>query len=184
VPATLIADWWGLGPYGKRWAGGDLIGHSGTNLGGSSYLLWSREHALAVATTVNTPPKGYPFADRAFRELFGTVAGIAPPAGPPRSDGDLPLRTHRFVGTYEMSEMSFTVTEADGSLLLSGRCEHPGEEWETSGTPLVPLTRTTFRTADANITGGRGWAMAFLGDDGEPATHLVNGFYALPRVGG
>jgi CubicO group peptidase (beta-lactamase class C family) len=182
VPPTLIADWWGLGPYGKQWDGAEVLGHSGTNIGGSSCLLWSRRHSVAVATTVNTPHQGYPFADRVFRQLFGAVAGISPPPDPPPPGGDLELHARQFVGTYQMSELSLTITETGGALSLSGSCAMPGEEWHISASSLVPLSETTFRPSESIITGGRGWAIAFLGNDGEPATHLMNGLYALPRV--
>lgn len=182
VPATLIADWWGLGPYGKRWDGDEVLGHSGTNIGGSSYLLWSRRHAVAVATTVNTPTQGYPFADRVFREIFGSLAGMSPAAASPLPAHGLELRTDQFVGTYEMSELTLSVSDAGGTLSLSGSCRMPGEEWHMSDSPLIPMSANTFRPTDPVVTGGRGWGIAFLGEDGEPASHMVNGLYALPRV--
>jgi CubicO group peptidase (beta-lactamase class C family) len=178
VPPTLLADWWGLGPYGKQWGGGIVVGHSGTNIAGSSYLLWAPEHDVAVATTVNCPGLGYPFAKRVFAELFGSLAGLTAPSAPEVApDVDVPV--DRLVGDYEMSGVRFEVTAgADGLVLaMHGTL---GETTEPS--PLLPLSRTTFLPTDPVVDGNRGWALAFLGPEDQPATHLLNGFFCTRRV--
>lgn len=178
VPATLLADWWGLGPYGKTWDGSRVLGHSGTNIAGSSYLLWAPERKLAVATTVNCPGQGYPFARRVFEELFPRLAGIAVPPVPTPPD-QVDVDAGRLVGRYEMSGVRFEVAEAAGGLTLqgnalTGRAFPPG--------PLVPLTATTFLPMDPAVDDRRGWALAFIGADDRPATHLLNGVFAMRRV--
>jgi CubicO group peptidase (beta-lactamase class C family) len=179
VPPTLLAEWWGLGPYGKVWDGVEVLGHSGTNLSGSSYLLWARGRATAIGTTVNTPGFGYPFAARMFRELFGTVAGIEVPGKvepPPNVNFD----PERLVGTYKMHGSTLTVARQNGGVVISGEGELLHGKLEPSR--LLPLTPTTFLPTDPAIDGRRGWALAFIGADQGPATHLLNGFFALRRV--
>lgn len=177
VPGVLLANWWGLGPYGTQWSGGILVGHSGTNLSGSSYLLWSPEFQVAVATTVNTPAGGYPFAKAAFTELFGRHAGLEPPPRPVPQP-DLAIDVERFVGVYEMSGTQLRVTAEGAGLALSlvaaGQASPPA--------PLVPLTPTTFLPTDPVVDGNRGWGLAFLGTEDGLATHLLNGFFCTRRI--
>jgi CubicO group peptidase (beta-lactamase class C family) len=183
VPPTLLAEWWGLGPYGKVWDGAEIWGHSGTNMSGSSYLLWARDHNLAIATTVNTPAAGYPFAARAFRELFRDLAGISVPS-PPVPPAHVELDVERFVGAYAMHGLDLRVRADNGGITISGRSQMPGVEWEIEDSLLIPLSPTTFLPTNPVIDGSRGWALAFTGSDDRPATHLVNGFFALRRVSG
>src|SRR5262249_35897634 len=157
---TLLAEWWGLGPYGKVWDGVEIMGHSGTNISGSSYLLWARERDVAFATTVNTPGFGYPFAARMFRELFRETAGIIVPERqePP---SDVVVDADRLVGTYAMCGTVFTVESTKDGLAISGT----GENLEPDGvprSPLIPLRPTTFLPTHPRIDGRRGWALAFL----------------------
>jgi CubicO group peptidase (beta-lactamase class C family) len=181
VPPTLVAEWWGLGPYGKVWDGVDVMGHSGTVIGGSSYLLWAAERDVAVATTVNTPELGYPFAARMFRELFPRVAGIRVP-DPPRPSADVDCDTDRLVGTYRMCSLTLTVSNGSAGLAIEGANRQPGADPVIARSRLVSLTPTTFLPTDPAIDGRRGWALAFLGPEDGPATHLVNGFFNLRRT--
>ncbi|MDX1384487.1 MAG: serine hydrolase domain-containing protein, partial [Thermoanaerobaculia bacterium] len=64
LPARLIAQRWCTGPYWKQWGGEVIYGHSGTNSGGSSLLLWCPARNVAAATIANVPSQGYPLADR------------------------------------------------------------------------------------------------------------------------
>ena len=178
VPPTLLADWWGLGPYGKIWDGTPVVGHSGTNRAGSSYLLWAPERDVAVATVVNCPAYGYPFAKKAFAELFASLAGIAVPTSP-QPPAHVEYDGSRLVGSYVMSGIRFEVARSDGGLTLAG-ATFGGETFEPGR--LVPLTPTTFLPTDPAVDGRRGWAVAFLGPDDQPATHLLNGFFAMRRV--
>lgn len=177
VPATLLADWWGLGPYGRQWQGGLVLGHSGTSYGGSSYLLWAPDHDVAAATTVNVPGLGYPLAHRVHAEVLRSAAGLQPQTRPAHDPG-VTVDTDRLVGRYAMSGVIFDVAAGPTGLTVAvdgtlGSCE---------ASPLLPLTPTTFLPTDPAVDGRRGWAVAFLGPDDAPATHLLNGFFALRRV--
>ena len=180
VPPTLLAEWWGLGPYGKVWDGVEVMGHSGTNLSGSSYLLWAAERDVAIATTVNTPGFGYPFAARLFRELFRETADISVPDRP-EAPPDVAVDADRFVGTYAMHSAVLTVEANGNGLTIAGTGELLGPD-ELPPSPLIPLSPTTFLPTNPAIDGRRGWALAFLGPEDAPATHLVNGFFALRRI--
>ena len=180
VPPTLLAEWWGLGPYGKVWDGVEVMGHSGTNLSGSSYLLWAAERDVAIATTVNTPGLGYPFAARLFRELFRETAGISVPDRPEPPPG-VAVDAHRFVGTYAMYGAVLTVEANGAGLTIAGIGEQLGPD-DLPPSPLIPLSPTTFLPTNPAIDGRRGWALAFLGPEDAPATHLVNGVFALRRI--
>lgn len=181
VPPTLLAEWWGLGPYGKVWDGVEVMGHSGTTGGGSSYLLWARERDVAMATTVNTPALGYPFAARVFAELFPRVAEIRVP-GAPQPPPNVPIAPADLVGTYEMSGVTLRVVADREGVAVEGDSTNPGMDPVIARSPLVPLTPRTFLPTNPAIDGRRGWALAFVGPEGVPATHLVNGFFALRRV--
>jgi hypothetical protein len=180
VPPTGMADWWGLGPYGKTWDGVDLMGHSGTAMSGSSYLLWAARRNVAVATTVNTPGLGYPFAARVFDVLFREAADISVPHRPDPPE-HVDYDAGRLVGHYEMCCSTLRVEETDGELTIAGSGELHGDE-ELEPSKLIPLTPTTFLPSDPRIDGKRGWALAFLGTDDGPASHLVNGVFTLRRV--
>ena len=82
MPARVIAQKWCPGPYWKRWGGEVIYGHSGTNSGGSSLLLWCPSKGVAAATISNVPSQGYPLADRVFDTLFPEVFGIDKPETP------------------------------------------------------------------------------------------------------
>jgi CubicO group peptidase (beta-lactamase class C family) len=183
VPPTLLAEWWGLGPYGKVWDGVEIMGHSGTALSGSSYLLWARERGLAIAATVNTPALGYPFAARIFRELFRDIAGVVVPERP-RPPAAVRVDTGALVGTYAMHGLCLTVREANGGVTIEGESHLPAAAGIIESSPLIPLSARTFLPTSDRIDGRRGWALAFLGADGQPASHLVNGFFNLRRVHG
>jgi hypothetical protein len=180
VPPVLLAEWWGLGPYGKTWDGVEIRGHSGTTNVGSSYLLWALDKDVAVATTVNAPRFGYPFAARVFQRVFPEVAGIRVPGGPERPS-DVSFDSSRLVGTYAMSGVTFTIAGENGTLTIASDNElEPGDSVPPS--PLVPLTPTTFLPTHPGIDGRRGWALAFVGAEDGPATHLLNGVFAMRRL--
>lgn len=177
VPPTLLADFWACGPYGKRWGDVTLVGHSGTSDFGSSYLLWAPDHGVAVATVVNTPRAGYPFADRVLRELLPSLLGAVAPPSPEVLAGPVP-EPARYVGRYEMSGAVIEVTEHAGALVAQGS----GHFGAGSRTPLRRLASGAFLPVQGTIDGGRGWGTAFLGPEGAPATHLLNGFFSLRRT--
>jgi CubicO group peptidase (beta-lactamase class C family) len=180
VPPTLLADWWGLGPYGKNWDGFEVLGHGGTTEIGSSYLAWCAALDLAVGTTVNAPGFGYPFAQSVHKTLFGELAGVTVPARPEPPDG-VTVDFSRLVGRYAMSGTTLTVSQQDSTLMVSSDTDTDDEE-SAPASPLIPLTPTTFLPTHPAIDGRRGWALAFIGAEDAPATHLLNGFFALRRV--
>jgi hypothetical protein len=77
---------------------------------------------------------------------------------------------------------TFTVARENGGVCISGEGELLDDKLEPSR--LVPLTPTTFLPTDPGIDGRRGWALAFIGAEHGPATHLLNGFFALRRIDG
>jgi CubicO group peptidase (beta-lactamase class C family) len=181
VPPTLMADWWGLGPYGRLWDGVEIWGHSGTNLGGSSYLLWARERDIAIATVVNTPRGGYPFARRVQSVLFEELVEIKVPPRPEPPD-HVEVDGSRIAGTYSMHGLDFFVRATNGAVTISGRADLPGIEPVIEEAPLVPLSPTTFLPTNPSVDGNRGYALAFIGAEDGPARHLVNGVFAMRRT--
>ena len=182
VPPTLVADWWGLGPSGRTWDGVDVMGHPGTTPAGSAYLLWTADRDLVVATTVNAPRAGYPFAERIFKTLFDSLADIEIP-GRPAPPGDVEVSSERLVGRYSNVFQTFTVAPDGGTLTVAVTSRFP-DSGSTPASVLEPLSPTTFLPSDPAIDGGRGTAIAFLGPETAPATHLVNGLHALRRITG
>lgn len=181
VPYTLMADWWGLGPSGRLWDGVALWGHSGTNLGGSSYLLWAPERKIAIATTVNTPRGGYPFARRVQEVLFEERAGIRVPPRP-EPPGHVEIDADRLVGTYSMHGLDFFIAAKDGGLTIAAESVLPGVDPVIEESPLVALSPTSFLPTDSRIDGNRGYALAFVGAEDGPARHVVNGVFAMRRA--
>jgi hypothetical protein len=180
VPYTLMADWWGLGPSGRLWDGAELWGHSGTNLGGSSYLLWSPAHKLAIASVVNTARGGYPLARRLQEVLLGELAGIQVPEKPQPPE-HVEVDTERLVGIYSMHGLDFFVAARDGGLTIAAESVLPGVEPLIEEGPLIPLTPTSFLPADSRIDLNRGYALAFVGAEDGPAKRMVNGVFAMRR---
>jgi hypothetical protein len=160
VPPTLVATWWEPRPYCIVWDSVEVWGHSGTQLSGSSFLLWAPERRVAIATTVNIPNLGYPFAQRVFRALFPEVVGVAVPEKP-RPPGEVTFDAERFVGTYEMTTQTYAVSTGREGLVISGLVTMP-DVVELAPWQLIPLTPTTFLPTDPAIDGRRGWALAFV----------------------
>jgi hypothetical protein len=73
LPNRITAQKWCTGPYWKQWGVETSYGHSGTNSGGSSMLLWIPGKNLAIATIANVLNQGYPLADRIFDTVFPDV---------------------------------------------------------------------------------------------------------------
>lgn len=182
TPTQLLAQQWCLGPYMKTWGGYSVLGHSGTNTSGSSYLLWVPERNVAVATVVNVPPIGYPFADVIFSAIFPTVFGITKPPKP-EPDRSLEIDASRYVGRYVAYGVEHDVTAENGTLRLTLRSAQEGlSERSEEHSALLPLGPHRFLPDNAQISGGRGWDIAFVGAEDGPATHLVNGFFAARRA--
>jgi hypothetical protein len=139
------------------------------------------ERRFAIATMVNVPGLGYPFAQRLFRVVVPEVTGVSVPAKP-EPPGAVHVDPDRLVGTYEMTTQHYRVrATAEGGVSISGLVTMPAEV-EITASPLVPLTPTTFLPTEPAIDGRRGWALAFVGAEEGRARHLVNGVFALRRV--
>ncbi len=179
MPTRIIAQRWCTGPYWKRWGGEVIYGHSGTNSGGSSLLLWCPNKGVAAATIANVPSQGYPLADKVFDTLFPEVFGIDKPQTPkPDSVTPREVELERYVGQFEAvgSRFSFSV---DGDRLVAR-----SEIGSTLESELIPLGGDRFLPRDPAMGGNRGWDVAFWGDDGSGrATHYLNGVFAMRRSG-
>ena len=180
MPARVIAQKWCPGPYWKRWGGEVIYGHSGTNSGGSSLLLWCPSKGVAAATISNVPSQGYPLADRVFDTLFPEVFGIDKPETPtPDSVTPVEVDVERYVGRFEAVGSRFSFF-AEGDRLMA-RSLGGGGVLESE---LIPLGSDRFLPRDPAMGGNRGWDVAFWGDDGNGrATHYLNGVFAMRRSG-
>jgi CubicO group peptidase (beta-lactamase class C family) len=184
LPNRITAEKWCPGPYWKLWGGEEIFGHSGTNTGGSSMLLWCPSRNVAIATIANVPAQGYPFADRIFDTVFPEVFGIKKPATPRPSDVT-PARVElgRFTGQFVAWMKRVTFDVEDGRLIA--RVFH--REGSVANEPvmtseLIPLGGDRFLPADPAMGGNRGWDVAFWGDDGAGrATHYLDGVFAMRR---
>jgi hypothetical protein len=184
LPTQLMAHRWGIGPYWKRWDGRVIHGHSGTNTGGSSTLLWVPERNAAIATVSNVPNQGYPLADEVFARVFPEVLGIARPEAPV-PDPTLEFDADRAVGTYEAHAVRHSVESVEGRLFVTMESEqftHLGVPREVVRTELLPLGGDRFLPADRRASQNRGWDFAFVGDQDGRATHLVTGAFTVRRV--
>lgn len=180
VPFTGMADKWGIGPYWKVWDGHVFHGHSGTNSGGSSTLLWCPSLGIAMAVVVNTPRHGYPFAEDVFGAVLREGFGVTKPKYP-EGDPSIEFDADAFVGTYASPGARIEVRVDDEGLELhaKGDAGNEGESMEITSR-LVPVSPTCFRPDNPLLTGGRGLGVAFVGSEGGRATHYLN-FVFLSR---
>ena len=186
VPARVFADHWCVGPYKKVWGGVEVFGHSGTTQNGSTLLVWVPEHELVVATTVNTPHRGYPFADAVLDAVLRDGLGVPKPARPV-PQADMHVDPAPYLGRYEAWGLGYEVSYEDGTLLLTAEraanySPLGSDEPETLRTPLLPIAPHRFLPADDAVTWHHTWDFAFtLGADGR-ASLLHNGSFAARRV--
>ncbi len=183
----LMADAWCVGPYRKSWDGVSLFGHSGTNVGGSSMLLWCPERNFAIATLTNVANQGYPLAARIFDSVFPELFGIRKPASPDpsavrRAECDL----DKYVGRYEALGITIFITQRDGAL-FAVEDNDVARLYDTTAvieTELVPLGADRFLPRNPASSGNRLWDVAFWSSAGEArATHYLNGIFAYRRTG-
>ncbi len=186
LPAKLTAQRWCCGPYWKQWGGFEIYGHSGTNSGGSSMLLWCPARRVAIATIANVPNQGYPLADRIFDTVFPEMFGIAKPVLPkPDTVTRVAVDLRRYLGRFESYGTAVEMAEEGGRLVArvySGAGDRAREPGMTS--ELIPMGDDRFLPADPAMGGNRGWDVAFWGaDQAGRATHFLNGVFAMRRVG-
>jgi CubicO group peptidase (beta-lactamase class C family) len=210
VTARILADSWCVGPYRKVWGDVEVFGHSGTTQNGSSTLLWIPRYELAIATVVNTPPRGYPFADAVFDTVLrdwlgvpkpprpepisgadgapGRARGGAAPAGTSNGAGaaGAHLDLEPYVGRYDAYGVSYVVTRRGEELALT---RHRPRNLVTDAaeppldTLLRPIAPHRFLPDDDAVTDHHTWDIAFsVGDEGH-ATLLHNGAFAARRTG-
>jgi CubicO group peptidase (beta-lactamase class C family) len=181
VPARVFADGWCVGPYRKVWDGVEVFGHSGTTHNGSSTLLWIPERAIAIATVVNTPLRGYPFADAVFDAVLRDWLGLAKPPRPV-PDAGLVVDPSRYEGRYDSWGRHYHVQEQGGSLTVTlhqmrGNDPATGEWDDPVATVLRPIAPHRFLPDDDALTGDHTWDIAFTtGPDGHAAL-LHNGAF-------
>jgi hypothetical protein len=185
LPTRIIAQKWCCGPYWKEWGGQVIYGHSGTNSGGSSMLLWCPARNVAIATIANVPRQGYPLADRIFDTVFPETFGIAKPITPqPSTVTPARVDLARFTGRFRAWGGTTVFTEEGGRLIarLYSRGGPEAGPPETTS-ELIPLGEDRFLPADPAMGGNRGWDVAFWGRDGAGrASHFLNGVFASRRV--
>lgn len=187
LPTRLMAQEWCCGPYRKVWGGCAIYGHSGTNVGGSSMLLWCPEKQFAIATTVNVPSKGYPLADYIFDIIFPGLFGVEKPRllEPDEVSPALLDDPGRFVGKFEAFGTVMQLACEDGRLFAeedSDLNRMLGMEAVTRS-ELISLGGERFLPRNPALSGNRRWDVAFWGSDeaGRP-THYLGGIFAFRRV--
>jgi CubicO group peptidase (beta-lactamase class C family) len=183
LPARMLADEWCLGPYRKRWDNNILHGHSGTNLSGSSTLLWCREKNIAIATVANVPDQGYPLTDAIFDIVFPGLFGIAKPKSVKPEDLQ-PVRTDLspYVGRFEAFGVVVHLAAANERLAMKLVNSVTGEI-VVSESELVPLGDGRFLPRNPAISGNRNWDLAFWkGDASGRMSHMLLGLFPLRRT--
>lgn len=173
LPTRRFADEWCLGPYRRDFGGTTVFGHSGTNLGGSSTLLWVPSTGMVVAVVCNTPHAGYPLAAAVAAEVLGAepvdvepVTRLTADAGP-------------YEGRYAACDLRYTVTSAAGELTVT--LEDVASGQVSPPVALLPLGGDRF-LPEQDLSGGRGWDLAFVVRGGR-AVRLVSGAFAARRIG-
>ncbi len=172
TPTKFMAHGWCLGPYYKVWDGVEIWGHSGTNLGGSSTLLWIPEKDAAVAVTSNHATQGYPLAAFCFREILGEF-GIEMPAKfePVASDENI----SKHVGQYQAHQVTIDITQGDDETLHAKKTTRQFNETVIES-DLKPLGNGRFLVLDPVFSGNRDWDVAFWDDC------LTDGVFTLKKA--
>jgi hypothetical protein len=185
LPARLIAQKWCCGPYYKQWGGVEIFGHSGTNSGGSSTLLWCPSKRFAIATVANVANQQYPMADHIFDAIFPEMWGIAKPKLPTAATATrVPVDLGRYAGKFQSWGNTITFTDEGGKLVARVYAGADTSRDPTMTSEIVSIGDDRFLPVDPAMGGNRGWDVAFWGKDGEGrATHFLNGVFALRRVG-
>jgi CubicO group peptidase (beta-lactamase class C family) len=182
-PVAGYGDGWGLGWQLGHWAGGDVIGHTGSTLGQSSVLRVVPAAELSIAFVQN----GGEVATT-VQELFGfllrELAGIEMPALPRPPADPLPADPERYAGTYTSPAADLVVTaDGDDRLWLEQRTKGLLATVSPASEPpeeIVRLDGDTFVQAQPTL--GRYRTMVFLGDDGQGHARYLHGGRASRRV--
>lgn len=178
-PPMLLADDWGAGAFLRTWDGQPVVGHSGTNLSGSSTLLWFPRLCAAIATTVNVPRLGYPLTARVLTDVLPSTIGVTPPTLPAPS-ADIDVDTASLCGRYRAWGVEHQVDcDGDGLVLTTTSLL---DLIEPVRTRLLPIGERSFLPDDLGATGNRGYALCFPDTPGERATHFLHGVFLSRRV--
>lgn len=165
----------GLGWALSTWDGERVIGHNGGTLGQLSNLSVMPERRLAVAILTNGPT-GAALARDVWRDLFGELAGIEPPApvAPADTSPVVDLDLDRYTGTYDTIGARTEVTVEDGGLTarvlpLFNLDPDTDVADPPPALPLIPLDETTFVAPEGAV-------VSFLElDAGGRPRYLFNG---------
>jgi CubicO group peptidase (beta-lactamase class C family) len=178
-----VADEWCVGPFRKRWSECLLFGHSGTNLSGSSTLLWCPEKNIAVATLVNVANQGYPLSDAVFDVVFPELFGIKKPiSATPANVTPVEMDVRPYAGRFEAFGMTYTFAIEGSELTLTSDTTYTPEQ-NVAASKLIPLGDGRFLPADLRVSGNRNWDIGFWGRDLDGrATHLLQGVFPLRRT--
>lgn len=176
----LFADEWGVGPYRKQWGGHVLHGHSGSNYGGSSMLLWCPKKNIAIATVVNVSDQGYLLADAIFDEVFPKLFDIQKPAAPkPENFASVATDLRPYVGRFEAYGMTLNFAIEGDRLILTSTMD----SGRVNRCELIPLGDDRFLPCDLGVSGNRNWDIAFWGRDAQDrAPYLLQGVFPLRRT--
>lgn len=183
----LVATHWGVGPFITSWDGVSIHGHLGTNIGGSSMLLWSPQRRFAIATTVNTAQCGQPLANDVFDIVFPERFGISRPSTPTAGRTGLHIDAHAYVGTYERHGVKNEITDGgDGTLWLTKTIAANSARGIAENTviecALEPLGDHRFLPMNPDVSSNRMWDFAFFNfDEDGKARNAINGIFASRR---
>jgi CubicO group peptidase (beta-lactamase class C family) len=184
VPSQVFAQNWCVGPYRKQWGSTELWGHSGTTQNGSSLLLWIPELDVSIATIVNTPPRGYPFADTVGAAILRDRMGVPKP-GRPTFGSFGPIDPTPYLGTYSAHGLSYELTRDGDDLVATMTSTNILDPELTEDPPvrtiLRPIAPHRFLPEDDAITRYHTWDISFAIDD-DRATLLHNGGFTARRT--
>ena len=186
LASRITAQKWCPGPYFKEWDGVGIYGHSGTNTGGSSLLLWSPERDFAIATISNVAAQGYPFADRIFSTVFPQVLGIEKPKTPKPGEVEaVDVDLERYIGQFDAWRSRVVFSIESGELMARSYYDRgDGFDEPSVESALIPLGDDRFLPRNPAMGGNRGWDVAFWGDDGSGrAPYYLDGVFAKRRTG-
>ncbi|WP_433225250.1 hypothetical protein [Microtetraspora malaysiensis] len=120
----------------------------------------------------NTPHAGYPLAAEVAAHLLGSAPADVEPVTRQTADPG------RYEGRYAACDLRYDVTSADGVLTVT--LEEVATGRSSPPVALVPLDGDRF-LPEVDLSGGRGWDLAFVVEDGR-AVRLVSGAFAARRV--
>jgi len=185
LPAKLMAEKWCVGPYWKSWGGHSIYGHSGTNLNGSSTLLWCPNKQFALAALTNVSAQGYPLAERISDVVFPALCRIDKPLPPiPAEIAPAPVDLSLYVGRFEALGITMHFEANDGKLFATADTYSPLGGKALLKSELIPLGGNRFLPREPVFSGNRCWDVAFWteGENDRP-THYLNGAFPLRRTG-